>query len=152
MLLRVNSELNNNETDLAAITEGAEVASGVPQGELLSQLVETTLKPAEYPAEAAIQVRQDICDQLGAAALVDACAVIGNFMRMVRIADGTGIPLDKQVAVISADLREELGYDQFGSAGLTPRVGRLARWLGRKARPLIIKRLAKMARATDKTG
>ena len=147
MLLRVNSEINNKETDLTAIVQGSEVASGVPQGELLSQLVETTLNADDYPAEASIKVRQDICDALGAEALVDASAVIGNFMRMVRIADGTGIPLDKQVSVISADLREELGYDRFGSANLTPKVNWLARWVGRKARPFIIKRLARMAPA-----
>ena len=45
------------------------------------------------------------------AALVDAAAVVGNFERMVRIADGTGIPLDKPVAMVSADMREELGLD-----------------------------------------
>ena len=147
MLLRVNSEINGNETDLTTITQGPEVDSGVPQGNLLSQLVDTTLKPTEYPPEAAVQVRQDICDAIGAEALVDASAIVGNFQRMVRIADGTGIPLDKQVAVISADLREELGYNKFGSANLTPKVGWFARWMGRKVAPMFIKRMARAAPA-----
>jgi hypothetical protein len=84
-----------------------------------------------------------LVDELGAEALVDASAVIGNFQRMVRIADGSGIPLDKPVSIISAGLREELGYNEFGSANLTPKVGAATKWLGAKLRPLFLKKLAR---------
>ena len=69
---------------------------------------------------------------------MDAVAVIGNFQRMVRIADGAGIPLDTPMALMSADLRAELGYNGLGSAKNTPETGRVMRWL----RPLMLKRLA----------
>ncbi|MFT7652553.1 MAG: hypothetical protein ACI9ON_003860 [Limisphaerales bacterium] len=141
MLLRANSELNEKDTNLLAVTEGTEVESGVPQGMLLSKLVELTLSGEEPAAQA--QVRQDLCEQLSPAGLVDAAAVIGNFQRMVRIADGTGIPLDRPVSVVSAKLRNEIGINNFESADRTPKVGALLGWIGDKLRPFVIKRIAK---------
>ena len=38
-----------------------------------------------------------------------AAGVIGNFERMVRIADGTGIPLDRIVDAMTSDFRAEFG-------------------------------------------
>lgn len=143
MLLRVNSELSGTETNLGAITEGSKSASGVLHGELLSQLVELTLDTEADHSQALAEVRAQLVEAMSTAALVDASAVIGNFQRMVRIADGTGIPLDKPVAIISAGLREELGYNDFGSAALTPKVGAVTRWLGERLQPLMIKRLAR---------
>ena len=145
MLLRVNSEISGTDTNLSAITEGSDALSGVLHGELLSKLVELTLDTEDDHSQALAQVRAQLVDAMSAEALVDASAVIGNFQRMVRIADGTGIPLDKPVAIISAGLREELGYNKFGSADQTPKVGAVSRWLGEKLRPLMIKRLARGA-------
>ena len=142
MLLSVSSELTGQDTNLKAITQGSEVDSGVPQGMLLSRLVELTLDTSQDNTAALATVRQQLVDEMSTDALVDASAVIGNFQRMVRIADGTGIPLDKPVSIISAGLREELGYNQFGSANLTPKVGAVAKWFGAKLRPLFIKKLA----------
>lgn len=82
-------------------------------------------------AEALGAARERVVGELGEEALVDAAAVIGNFERMVRIADGTGIPLDHPVAMISADLREELGIDAFGGAESTPAVHGVQRLVGR---------------------
>ena len=74
-------------------------------------------------------------------ALVDAAPVIGNFQRMVRIADGTGIPHDKPIAAMTADMREELGYNDFASAKNTPPVNRILAWVAKTLRPLMIKRM-----------
>jgi hypothetical protein len=74
---------------------------------------------------------------MGPEAVVDASGVVANFQRMVRIADATGIPLDKPVAVFSVDMREELGIDSFGAAANTPRGGPVLRTLGRLTRPLL---------------
>ncbi len=52
--------------------------------------------------------------KLGVEALVDAAAVIGNFERMTRIADGTGIPLGDTLAAVTVDIREDLGLDRLG--------------------------------------
>ncbi len=135
----MNSQLAGETTNLEAIREGSSVTSGVPNGELLSRLVELTLDHWADNADELARVREEIVDAMDATALVDAAAVIGNFQRMVRIADGTGIPLDKPVAMISADVREELRLNEFGSADLTPAPGPLGRFMGRHLRPLLIK-------------
>lgn len=101
-----------------------------------------TLKPAESDLDAA-RVRSALCDGITPEGLVDAAAIIGNFQRMVRIADGTGIPLDKPVAVISAGVREALGLNEFGSANLTPKVGWFTKKMGEVFGPRMIRRIAK---------
>ncbi len=120
--------------------EGSDVHSGIPCGELLSELVESTLANDQNQLT---RIRSGIVDEMGTDALVDSAAIIGNFQRMVRIADGTGIPLDKPVAMLSAELRDELGFDRFGSAELTPRVGFFGKLFGRVLGPIMVKRLAK---------
>ena len=120
--------------------EGNQVDSGIAYGNLLSDLVEQTLN---CDSQALAQTRKDIVSAIGPEALVDAAAIIGNFQRMVRIADGTGIPLDKPVAIMSADIRQQLNFDRFGSADLTPKVGTIGRWFGRTFGPQLLKRLAK---------
>jgi hypothetical protein len=88
--------------------------------------------------------RARLLEALGPAALVDAAAVVANFERMVRIADGTGIPLDAPVAALAADLRQTLGLGRFNSAANTPAVG----LLGRVAGPLlrrVVPRLLRLA-------
>ena len=128
MLLGASGET----VDLHAVTEGEGVTSGLPGGEGLTALAESTVRGDEEGMRAA---RVRVRGELGEAALVDAAAVIGNFERMVRIADGSGIPLDEPVAMVSADLRDELGLDAFGGAervGPVQGVRRLAgRVLGR---------------------
>ncbi len=142
MLLRANSKLNDESPNLHAITKGTAVESGVAHGELLSELVELSLDYRHDTAEGLAAVRHKLVEAMSPEALVDAAAVIGNFQRMVRIADGAGIPLDTPMVLISADLRAELGYNGFGSAKNTPEAGRVMGWLGRLLRPLMLKRLA----------
>ena len=95
-------------------------------------------------AEAAVRrddqlprAREAVAERLGDAALVDTAAIVGNFERMVRIADGTGIPLDAPVALISADLQDSLGVRAFGSAERTPEIRGWKRIAGRLLRPLV---------------
>ena len=57
---------------------------------------------------------------MGPEALVDAAAVVGNFGRMTRIADSTGIPLDESMEAISGAIRSELDLARFGSSANTP--------------------------------
>ena len=56
-------------------------------------------------------------------AFVDACAVIGAFNVVDRIADATGIPLDPPLAAMSGDLRRELNLARFASSANTPAAG-----------------------------
>ena len=87
--------------------------------------------------------RSNLADKLGEESLIDAAAVIGNFQRMTRIADGTGIPLDDMIATLTHDLRVDLGLNDYGSADYTPKVNPLKRLLVRFLEPLIIKRMRK---------
>jgi hypothetical protein len=57
--------------------------------------------------------RQALLEALGPEKVVDAVSVASNFERMVRIADATGIPLDRPLEVASAELRSELGLERF---------------------------------------
>jgi hypothetical protein len=133
----VSGELNHQEVDVQAVVEGAATDSGVTAGAELLGFAESVQTDAADLEDR----RRAVQAALGDVALVDAAAIVANFQRMVRIADGTGIPLDKPVAVLSADLRDTLNLDTFGSAQRTPRVGRMARLLGRLLRPLMVRRL-----------
>jgi hypothetical protein len=112
MMLRGSIEQRGEAVELKTIIAGAEVDSGVEGSAVLVGLVEAALdSPAELP-----EARAAVIAALGDAALVDAAGVIGNFQRMVRIADATGIPVDADTAAVTADIREELGLNAFASA------------------------------------
>lgn len=116
MMLRGSSQAEGRAAELHAVVDGRSVDSGVPHGGALIRFVEAVLDDA-----ADLQAARDhLAREAGAAVLVDAAAVIGNFQRMVRIADGTGIPLDDRSVEPSRELREELGLDSFHSARLPP--------------------------------
>jgi hypothetical protein len=83
---------------------------GVPHGALLTGFAEAVL--GEDDAWLAT-LRNDIVERLGAAALVDASAVVGFFNAIDRVADATGIPLDPERVAPTADLRAELGINIF---------------------------------------
>ena len=77
-------------------------------------------------AQAIAAARQLVLEELGEASMIDAAGIVANFQRMVRIADGTGIHLDGPVAALTADLREDLGINNYGAAQLTPWPGPFA--------------------------
>lgn len=62
--------------------------------------------------------RADVATELGDAGLVDAAAICANFTMMVRIADGTGTPLDEGTRDMSTEFRTELGLDDLTSSRL----------------------------------
>ena len=68
--------------------------------------------------DAAAAARDRLAEALGPGAMVDAAAVVANFFMMTRIADGTGTPLDEGSEAISADLRADLGLDDYTSKRL----------------------------------
>lgn len=92
------------------------------------------------------QARAELLAALGPEGLVDAAAVASNFERMVRIADGCGIPLDGPLEALSGDLRDELHLARFASSANTPQAGPLRRAAGRLARPLARRALQLMGR------
>lgn len=126
-MLRASVEYNGTEADLRAITEGSKSGdSGVAHGAELTAFAEAAVKRDEAALATA---RDTLRSVAGSAAVVDAAGVIGNFQRMVRIADGAGIALDTSVVMLSSDFCEELGLDDFESAGRTGQLGGIQRTL-----------------------
>ncbi len=89
--------------------------SGVPHGSLLTAFAEAAVRRAD----ALPGLRERIVAELGVQELVDAAGVVANFQRMVRIADGCGIPLDGYTKEATDDCREELGLHEYASAANT---------------------------------
>ncbi len=139
MMLRVSSKLEGSEVDLHAVTEGIEADSGVVAEKALITFVDATLNQSEDLPE----IRAQLLAEVGNEGLVDAAAVVGNFQRMVRIADGTGIPLDDIMAAMTADLRDELGLNALASAQRTKPVSALKKWLVKILQPFILRQLRK---------
>jgi hypothetical protein len=136
MMLRASVEAGGGDVDLRALTGVADSAeSRVPNGDVLIAFAE-----AVVGGDVAViaRTRSELVERVGPEAFVDACGVIGNFERMVRIADSTGIPLDSPVAAMTVDIREQLGIDGFGSARNTPELGLAGRVLGRVGRTIAL--------------
>ena len=110
--------------DLEAITKGAgdEVAGVAFGAELIAYADAVVARSTDVP-----ETRDAVHKSMGDAGVVDAAAVIANFQRMVRIADGTGIAIDGPLDVLSADIRHEIGINDFPSAEGRGRNGTLRR-------------------------
>lgn len=97
--------------DLQAVVGTASAAGDLPpHGLLLSRLAEAVLRGDEGDIAA---VRSALRTALGDAGLVDALAVVAAFNAIDRVADATGIPLDKATHQATADMRASLGIDAF---------------------------------------
>ncbi len=152
-MLRASVETEGAEVDYRGIADGASAEeSSVSGAAALIGLVEASLSTDRDAAADAESARARVRRELGSEALVDAAAIIGNFERMTRIADSTGIPLDAPVNVMTESIRAELGIDAFGTAAdrqsikpwqrlagrlLDPVVGVGLRWLGRRKRAAV---------------
>ncbi len=150
-MLRVSSEFKGEKVDLRSVTKGSDVQSGVPCQDELIKFAEVALGDDD---EEITRAREALRVKMGDAAAVDAAGVIANFQRMVRIADGAGIPLDTPVAVITASIRSELGLNTYGSSDNTPELTLPQRILGKMLNPFlstVFKQVAKRMSSADKT-
>jgi hypothetical protein len=107
-LLRASSLTRKEEVDVSAITEEGR-ASGVPHGEALVSFAEAVVSRDRATIAAA---RDALIEAMGVGGMVDAAAVASNFERMVRIADGTGIPLGDALESRSRTVRDELRLEE----------------------------------------
>ena len=87
----------------------------MPHGRLLLQFCDAAVGRRADLAEIRAAVRRE----LGDTAAIEAAANIANFQRMVRIADGCGIPLDDRTKEASEGWRDQLGLHQYASAANT---------------------------------
>ena len=81
---------------------------GVEHGEVLAAFVEAVLGRDEAALAAA---RERVRRAVGDAGFVDACATVASFNAVVKLADGTGIPLEAWKAERTADIRASLSLD-----------------------------------------
>ncbi|MCP4003410.1 MAG: hypothetical protein GY725_04365 [bacterium] len=130
-MLRASIEFHGSDGDVRAVTEGEKLGdAGIEHGERLM----TFARAAVAGDEAELATARDaLRAAAGSEVVVDAAGVIGNFQRMVRIADGTGIPIDGVVRALSEDFREDIGIDDFVTRRAAD-MGVLARTVGPAAR------------------
>ncbi len=105
MMLRASSDATGSATDIHDV-----IADEVddPVTSALTGLVDAAFGNGDLPS-----ARQRVLEVLGPEALVTACSVIGNFEKMNRMADGTGLGLNDEQMEGLADIRSELGFDAF---------------------------------------
>jgi len=111
-MLRESGKVTGNEFDLTAIVDSEAIAGGVEHGDLLSEFVDAVLVGT---TDDAAKCRQRVRTAIGDAAYVDACATIASFNAVVKIADGSGIPLEDIKAENTKDIRASLGIEKFHS-------------------------------------
>jgi hypothetical protein len=112
-MLRESSQ-HNSALNLQA-TVNPDADSGVEEGALMIAFAEAAVRRGENLPD----LRDEIAKRLGDQAAVDAAGIVANFQRMVRIADGCGIPLDDFTKDATADVREGLGIHEYASAANT---------------------------------
>lgn len=113
----MSGQASGSDVNLAAVNGGGDEDGGVNHGALLGAFVEAVMGEDEAQRRRA---RHALREALTPEAFVDACAVIGAFNVVDRIADATGIPLDAALEAISAEVRGELELERFGSSANTP--------------------------------
>jgi alkylhydroperoxidase family enzyme len=113
----VSSQAQGTEVDLRAVHGEGNADTGVAHGARLLAFTEAVLSDDDA---AIARERTALRDVLSPGAFVDACAVIGAFNVVDRIADATGIPLDGMLEAMSAEVRAELDLGRFASSANTP--------------------------------
>lgn len=108
----MSGQLNQQDYDLASVTDSAK-ASGVEHGDLLLAFADAAMGE---DSQLLSQARQALVEALGRDGMLAAAGIIATFNQMVRIADGTGIPLDSVIETATEDFRETIGLEAFGSA------------------------------------
>ena len=114
----MSGQSRDREVDLSAVNGEATGETGVEHGGELVRFVEAVLGTDEAELASA---RRALRAVLRPEAFVDACAVIGAFSVVDRIADATGIPLDGEMRELSAEVRAQLDLARFASSANTPR-------------------------------
>jgi hypothetical protein len=66
--------------------------------------------------EALADLRRDLVATIGADAAAQTAATVAAFSGLVRVADGTGIPIDEGLASASVDIRKDLDLETFSGA------------------------------------
>jgi hypothetical protein len=123
-MLSLSAENSNTDVDLS-IVNGDDIASSFVR--YSAELMRFAEAVAGRNPDSIAVARQALFDEAGNDVVVDAAAVAGNFQRMVRIADSTGIPVDERMNALSGSIQKELDLRRFHSARNTPQPSLLKR-------------------------
>lgn len=117
-MLRESIQADGQTIDLEGLADtNCKEIAGLENSALLIEYADAFMS---RDAEQLVLVRDKMEKAMGANKLVDASGVASNFQRMVRIADGTGIPIDPGRYDVKVDLIEQLGLGEYESAKNTP--------------------------------
>jgi hypothetical protein len=106
--------LNLNLTEALAndASPSSDDRGGVRAGRLLIDYAEAVVRNSDDVA----RLRSELLEQLGPDATGHAAATVTAFSGLVRVADGTGIPIDGGLAAVSVDTRGELELELLPGA------------------------------------
>ena len=122
-MLREGIEAIGESIDLDGLTDpNCTKIEGIPNSEALLKLVNAFMGT---DPDALAEARAYLAKDMSPEAMVDAIGVASNFQRMVRIADSTGIPSDDVMLIMSEDLCETLGINDYVSAANSKKLSRL---------------------------
>ena len=143
-MLSLSADITESDVNLQMINGDESATAGdVDHAAALMKFAEAV---ASRDEAALASARSELLEQAGAEVLVDAAAVAGNFQRMVRIADSTGIPLDEMSAAMSHGVVNELDLRRFSSARNTPSAGLKRKLMSLIARPMAKRMFKKLAK------
>ena len=108
MLLRESGEHYGERYSLDGVTGDGD--GGVPHGRRLIDFAEAVVGGTDAELDRA---RGALIAAVGEAGLVDAAGVVASFNAVVRIADGTGIPVEDFKLEKTVEERAELGVDDW---------------------------------------
>ncbi|OED44172.1 hypothetical protein AB833_02095 [Chromatiales bacterium (ex Bugula neritina AB1)] len=105
--------MKGETVDLKAMIAGKSEVEGISNSAQLLRFVDAVLvNPQDLPL-----ARSELRSVLSDAAFVDTCATVASFNAVVKVADGTGIPLEDFKAEKTAQMRAELKIDQLRDHG-----------------------------------
>lgn len=131
-MLSLSADIARQDIDLQVVN--GEGDGGILYGLELQMFAESVARVDDTTLPAC---RDALLQVAGSDVLVDAAAVAGNFQRMVRIADSTGIPEDGIMSALSGSIPEQLDLHRFASAENTPTRSALQKLLGIPVRFLL---------------
>ena len=92
-MLRVSVSQSSLQVDLSGLRTGDSQAMGaVPNARTLIRLADAFM---DRDPERLTNIRNEAASIIGELGVIEAIGVAANFQRMVRIASGTGIPIDE---------------------------------------------------------
>src|SRR5438552_14693346 len=92
-MLRASGQMVGETVDLAAVTETAAGDAGVEHGGRLLAFTDAAMGEDDALLD---RERRALCAVLSPEAFIDACALVAAFNVVDRIANATGIPLDRK--------------------------------------------------------